>query len=323
MSYSLRGFALFFAILFVVYGGMSVAVLLVWQSVWRFGQKFSARICSNLLFGLRMAPLFVAMVATLALAMPSFLMLEPRTPEEDTSLASLFLAACGIVVIAAGIWRVAEALWWVSETIARWATASTDVASVNLQLPGRPVSVKRTSVASPPLTTAGILKPVVWISSQTESILSGGELSCALRHEVAHVRRHDNLRKMILLLSPMAGMAELESAWREATEMAADDAAVSSESEALDLATAVIKLSQSARLQAPAELTATLVHSPAEVVDARVKRLLAWPQPQKDPEIRFLLWLYSLGTAAMLTMVVMGYSHLLVRVHTATEWLVR
>jgi len=44
--------------------------------------------------------------------------------------------------------------------------------------------------------------------------------------------------------------------------MAADDAAVSNASEALDLAAAVIKLSRLAPLLAAGELTTALVHSP-------------------------------------------------------------
>ena len=75
----------------------------------------------------------------------------------------------------------------------------------------------------------------------------------------------------------------LERAWREATEMAADDAAVSNVSEALDLAAAVIKLSRLAPLEPPAELTTALVHSPAESVNARVERLIAWSERRQNP----------------------------------------
>jgi beta-lactamase regulating signal transducer with metallopeptidase domain len=153
-------------------------------------------------------------------------------------------------------------------------------------------------------------------------VLSERELEAALRHEVVHVRRRDNLRKLILRLVVFPGMAELESAWREATEMAADDAAVASASEALDLAAAVIKLSRLAPLEAPAELTTALAHSPAESLNARVARLIAWTERPHDAPG------YSLGyalcaAAAVVSTLVLTYSELLVRVHTATEWLVR
>jgi hypothetical protein len=105
--------------------------------------------------------------------------------------------------------------------------------------------------------------------------------------------------------------------------MAADDAAVSSASEALDLAAAVIKLSRLAPLQAPAELTTALVHSPAESVNARVERLIAWTERRSIPANGYSLR-YALCTAiAVVGTLAVTYSELLVRVHAASEWLVR
>ncbi|MGC2610931.1 MAG: hypothetical protein WA320_12715, partial [Candidatus Sulfotelmatobacter sp.] len=187
-----------------------------------------------------------------------------------------------------------------------------------------PASVSvRVSAAAPPLTAAGILRPSVWLSQAAELVLSEREFESALRHEITHVRRRDNLRKLILRLVAFPGMAELERAWREATEMAADDAAVSSAMEALDLAAALIKLSRLAPLEPPAELTTALVHSPAGAVNARVERLIAWTEPRQDPAPGYsLLYPLCTATAAVVTLAI-TYSHLLVRVHAATEWLVR
>ena len=76
------------------------------------------------------------------------------------------------------------------------------------------------------------------------------------------MRRRDNLKKLLLRFVAFPGMAGLEAAWLEATEMAADDAAVSNAGEALDLAAALIKLSRLGPVEAPVDLTAALVHSP-------------------------------------------------------------
>ena len=65
-----------------------------------------------------------------------------------------------------------------------------------------------------------------------------------MNHEIAHVRRRDNLKKLLLRFVAFPRMAGLEAAWIEATEMAADDAAVLNASEALDLAAALLKLSR-------------------------------------------------------------------------------
>jgi beta-lactamase regulating signal transducer with metallopeptidase domain len=185
------------------------------------------------------------------------------------------------------------------------------------------VAVLRISAAAPALTAAGILRPSVWLSGAAEFVLTERELQTALRHEVVHVRRRDNLRKLVLRFVAFPGMAELESAWREASEMAADDAAVSSATEALDLAAAVIKLSRLAPLEAPAELTTALVHSPAECVNARVERLIAWGERRQPADAAYSLASAVCAAVAVMATLAVTYSELLVRVHIATEWLVR
>jgi hypothetical protein len=115
----------------------------------------------------------------------------------------------------------------------------------------------------------------------------------------------------------------LESAWREASEMAADDAAVSSASEALDLAAAVIKLSRLTPLEPPAELTTALVYSPAQSVNARVERLIAWTERRQNTGPRYSLRYPLCAAVAVVAALAVTYSALLVRVHAATEWLVR
>jgi hypothetical protein len=105
--------------------------------------------------------------------------------------------------------------------------------------------------------------------------------------------------------------------------MAADDAAVSNASEALDLAAAVIKLSRIVPLELPVELTTALVHSPGQSVNARVERLLAWTERQQQSANRYSFGCSLCAMAAMLAMMAVYYTELLVGVHAATEWLVR
>jgi beta-lactamase regulating signal transducer with metallopeptidase domain len=231
------------------------------------------------------------------------------------------LCICGIAVMVAGMWNAAAALLRAAKTVAGWSDRARVIGRSDADS-GQPVLLLRTAGVAPPLTAAGILRPSVWLSDTAELVLTERELRCALRHEVVHVRRRDNLRKLLLRLVASPGMTELETAWREATEMAADDAAVSNASEALDLAAAVIKLSRLAPLAAAGELTTALVHSPAESVNARVERLIAWTEPQSFAPGRSLR--YSLcAVAAVVATLAVSYSSLLVQVHAATEWLVR
>jgi beta-lactamase regulating signal transducer with metallopeptidase domain len=322
--FAARGLAVSFSISVLLYSALSLAVCAVWRSVWIYSQRYGARRCANLLFMLRLIPFALATGVTLALALPSFLLLEPRSVDEPLGALPVALGLCGLAVVLAGLWKGTAALLQASRTVALWSREARVVdAGVQSKDSADSVPVLRVSAAGPPLTAAGILRPSVWLSRTAEFVLTERELQSALRHEIVHVRRRDNLRKLILRLVAFPGMAELESAWREATEMAADDGAVASASEALDLAAAVIKLSRLAPLKPAAELTTALVHSPAESVNARVERLLAWTEPRQNPA-REHSWAFVLSaTVAVVVTLGLTYSELLVRVHAATEWLVR
>jgi beta-lactamase regulating signal transducer with metallopeptidase domain len=258
---------------------------------------------------------------TLALAVPSFLLLEPRSVDEPMSAVPVVLGLCGMAVLLVGIWKAATAWVRVSQTVTRWSSKAR-IRSCALDSMSS-ISVMQILGAAPPLTATGILRPSVWLSQAAEFVLTEKELQSALRHEVVHVRRWDNLRKLVLRLVAFPGVAKLESAWRAATEMAADDAAVSSASEALDLAAAVIKLSRLAPLAPSADLTTALVNSPAESLNARVERLIAWTEPRQTPLRRYSLVYALCAGAAMVGTLAVTYSELLVRIHAATEWLVR
>ena len=320
--FAVRGIAVSFSIFVILYGVLSVAVCGAWRRVWLRSQQSSAARCADALFALRIAPFTVAAGVTLALAVPSFLLLEPRTVDEPMGAVPIVFGFCGTAVLMVGTWKSAAALARASRTVARWSSAAGVIESSSVHS-GSSISVLRVSGSAPPLTAAGILRPSLWLSRAAEFVLTERELETALRHELVHVRRRDNLRRLILRLVAFPGMAELESVWREATEMAADDAAVSSASEALDLAAAVIKLSCLSPLEPPAELTTALVHSRAESVNVRVARLIAWKERQQTPVKGYLLGYMLCAAAAMLATLAVTYSELLVRVHAATEWLVR
>jgi Tfp pilus assembly protein PilN len=63
-----------------------------------------------------------------------------------------------------------------------------------------------------------------------------------------------------------------------------------------------------------------LVYSLAESVNARVVRLIAWRE--EAPRRKYSRW-YGLAGLAVVAGFAMSYGEVLVRVHAATEWLVR
>ncbi len=315
--FALRGVAISFSVFVLIYCAISLAVGLSWRRIHSWVQHHSSRRLADLLFGVRMFPFLTAVVITAAFTVPSFLLLEPRAIHESVGDIPLTLALCGAALGIFGLLNAVLALRKASRTIATWTLAAEPVQSSS------PVPVLRVFRRIPAMTAAGILHPKVLLSSSTEFVLNDNELRTALNHEVAHIRRRDNLKKLLLRFVVFPGMRGLETAWLEATEMAADDAAVSTTSEALDLAAALIKLSGLPPSEPPADLTAALVHGSASVVNARIERLIAWTDDRHAPSQEFSSW-YELGAAvATLAVFVTTYSSLLARVHAATEWLVR
>ena len=318
--FAARGIAVSLSVFVIVYCVVSLAVCLCWRAGQLHRRRYPVRRIADLLFAMRMFPLVTAAVITAAFTVPSFLLLEPRAIDEPLGSIPLVLGIGGALLGILGIANAGIALRSASQHISRWTSAAQPVESCGA------VPVIRISAVSaitvPAMTAAGILRPRVLLSGAAESLLTANQLQTALNHEVAHVRRRDNLKKLLLRLVAFPGMKNLEGTWLEATEMAADDAAVSNACEALDLAEALIKLSRLTPLEPSAVLTA-LIHSPTSVMNARIERLIGWSDERLVSLPRFSPR-YGLGAAlATVALFAMTYSQLLAGVHTATEWLVR
>jgi Zn-dependent protease with chaperone function len=310
--FALRGLAVSLAVFVLAYSSLSLVIAHGWKLARRAWPLRSARANADFLFGLRMLPLAVSVLVTGIFVVPSFLFLEPHSTNEPIGVIPLGLSFCCVALFAAGWFKAAAALRRTSQMVAGWMKGGTSSAS-RAALP-----VVQVRGAAPALTVAGIHNQKVLIAEAAAAVLTEAELQTALRHEVAHVRRRDNLKKLLFRLCAFSGMAPLENAWREAAEMAADDAAVSNSGEALDLAAALIKLSRFAPGAESAELTTALLHS--SQVTARVERLMAW---NEAPRRRFR-FAYALAPAlGMMAAAAMGYTTALAQVHVLTEWLVR
>lgn len=315
--FAVRGLAVSLSVFVMVYCALSLAVSLVWHKLREWTQNLPARHAADLLFALRMLPLVAAAVVTAAFTVPSFLLLEPRTVKEPIGVAPLVLGLVGLVVGISGGAKVVIALHRTSRTVSAWTSGAE-----SLKFP-HSLPVLRVSQPIPPVTAVGIVHPRILISSSAEFLLTPGELKTALNHETAHFHRCDNLKKLLLRLVAVPGMQGLETAWLDAAEMAADDAAVSTSSEALDLASALIKLSRLAPGRPAPELSLSLIDARSSVLNLRIERLISWNRHHQSATPWPTPW-YGLAAAVATTAgFVLTYSHLLARVHTATEWLVR
>lgn len=300
------------AVFVLLYVPLSFLVSRGWRFSLRMLNLRSPRSKADLLCVLRVLPFVLASVFTFAFTLPSFLLLEPRATDEAVGTAPVVLGFCCVLLLVIGIVKTASAQVQTRRALAKWLDGS------ELLERCTSVPVFRTRQHGPSLTVAGVHDPKVLVSEDAVAALTTSELHVALKHEMAHVRRYDNLKKLLFRLSSFPGMLELERTWSEETEFAADDAAVSSSQEALDLASALIKVSRLSTVHAPAFATG-LLHS-STALGIRVRRLFSWQAGQPSQNY----WLYAVPPlAATLLITVATYGSTLSHLHDATEWLVR
>jgi len=313
--FALRCLDVSLAFFLAVYGLLSFAVTRTWRPFARLVDRQSPRVSSNLLFGLRVSPFVLALGVTAIFVLPSFLLLEPRSGVEPIGEMPLALSLCCIALAAAGVYSAIRAQARVTRAVELWLHRATP-AGVMSSIP-----VYRIRPSVPALTVVGVRGPKVLVSDAAAALLTAQELDRALEHEIAHVRRRDNLKKLIFRFTTFPGMGALEAKWSELGEMAADDAAVKNASDALDLASALIKLSRLAPCSLQALPASGILSGSVTALNARVERLISW-QAASAPE-NTAAW-YVVPTALALgAAVVISYSALLLDLHKITEWLVR
>jgi Zn-dependent protease with chaperone function len=297
VTFAARGLVVSLAFFAVLYSLLSLLVIVAGQTMQRLTRKPSWS-SPNLLFGLRIFPFAGSMVVTLFFTFPSFWLMERTSPDED--FETYVLALCALLMLSAGLFRVLRAQARTNRAIDRW-------------------SKPHACSDAPPLILVGVLKPRVLISDEAVTMLSEGELEVAVRHELGHKRSWDNLRKVLVSLTPFPGARALENAWLEAAEIAADDAAVTNRHEALDLAAALIKLSRSSKPLADSVLATALV-SGSSSIGVRVERLLKWHTDSRHLQ---RTWPWIVPVLLAIAVVVAGnYAATLALTHRLTELLV-
>jgi Zn-dependent protease with chaperone function len=316
--FALRGIAVSLTFFVLLYCLLSALVAVAWRSLRLLPAQFlntRERHRADLLFALRVFPLAASVLITFIFVVPSFQLLEPRSINIDEGIGAvpLTLGVGALLLIACGSFRVIAAQTKTSRVVARWLKGARPLDA------GAHTVTFRSRREAPPLTLVGISNPRVLVSESTVDLLSHDELHIALQHELAHIQSRDNLKKLVFRFCPFPGMAGLESAWSQAAELAADDAAVSNLDAAVDLAAALVKLSRLLPVEAAPVCTVGFVTGS---ISARVARLLAWNEAGKAQPMRIRPW-YAIPLLAALLGVVATYGPILALTHEVTEWLVR
>lgn len=313
--FAARGLGISLAMFVLLYVPLSLIVSRAWQGLSKILKPASAGESSNVLFVLRVLPFALSTVFIFVFTLPSFLLLEPRASNESVGTIPVVLGFACLLVVAIGILRTMSAQRATSRALTKWLDGSTIIDATS------PVPVFRTGKDAPTLTVAGVREPKVLVSEAAVAALTPSELRTALRHELAHVRAHDNLKKLLFRLSSFPGMGDLEHAWSEQAELAADDAAVSNFNDALNLAAALIKVSRIAGAQSCA-LTTGLLHS-STALRLRVQRLFSWSERPTLAHSSRGKWCAALSCGIGFLLIASTYSSALSQLHAVTEWLVR
>ncbi len=316
--FAARGIGVVLAVFLIVYLAFSLLVARFWKQMDSWFRNSSRADSANFLFCLRVLPFVAASAVIIFITIPSFWLLEPRSGSEPVGTAPVTLALLCALGLAFGIMRAIAAQRRTERAITEWLNGSSDLEAEGFDAGDVPVI--QTGPHAPSMTVAGISSPMVLVSGAAVNVLSQTELRGALRHEMAHVRRFDNLKKLIFRAVFFPGMSALEKAWSEAAEMAADDFAVNELQDALDLASALIKLSRLAPVHF-AGLTTGLLHS-STALSARVERLVSWDaRPRNVGRIHWIV--VTAPLFALAASVGASYSTILLDMHRITEWLVR
>lgn len=263
VPYFARLLCLCLAAFFLVHLLLTLAVAAISSHAVRRAEGMRPRSGARLLFGLRLLPLAVAGLVVGGVCAPSYLWLEPDIVYEQIGITCLAAAVLGAWICAAAGARSLHA-WFRSRRFVR-------------------VCESAAGSDTPMLLLAGVFRPRLVVSRATRRALTADQLSVALRHERAHGKEKDNLKRLLILLAPDAlpfvrSLTVLNRGWSRMAEWAADDQAVSgSLCRSLALAAALVRMARLGAASGQAGLATPLLGDPDDLA-ARVERLLE-PNP--------------------------------------------
>src|SRR5262249_39049821 len=151
-----------------------------------------------------------------------------------------------------------------------------------------PIPAYKIDAVFPIVAVVGVLWPRLIVACSVLAALSDEEFADVLGHERAHLRKQDNARRALMasttdMLLWFSLSKQINSAWHEATEQAADDT-INAANSRQRLAEALLRV---ARL-APSELLAAGQPASAlfsgEGLDARIRRLMEDVPPLPAPK---------------------------------------
>ena len=281
-------------------GWVAGAALVPW--LWRRAPVARPADRAAALLRVRLLPAALATATALITAL-SYLIFEDRGAQETVGVTLISLAALAAVAATASLARS----WWLAaatrRTLRRWlATAEP------LVLPGVKIPTCTVTTPFPIVAVVGVFRSRLVVARSVLESCTPDEIATIVAHELAHVAHRDNLARALFLLAPdiiacLPLGTRLLTAWRDASEEAADDCAAQADgSRRVTLAQALIKVARLAPSKSlPAPLPASALYR-GENLDRRVRRLLEPPpvaRPARSSWQRRTLAFLTLATSGL------------------------
>lgn len=242
--YELLGISLALAALLAFNAAMSLVTSSIWRLIHSKAKHWPARTQAQTIFALRVIPGCMAIACVVILFVPAFLAHEPRQ-SENVSWKLAALAVISVAGLLLALWRGLVAWITTRNLVANWLRNSEPI-----NLPKVPIPAFQLKHPFPVIAIVGAIRPRLFIADHLLASLTPEELSAAIAHECGHLFAHDNLKRVLLrlcrdMLTLVPCGRTLDQEWIAASEVAADDfAARNSSEEALDLASALVKIAR-------------------------------------------------------------------------------
>jgi beta-lactamase regulating signal transducer with metallopeptidase domain len=231
------------AVFFIVLASTSVLCMWAGRVSRPAASSLAPTTAANLLFTIRILPALLAALATFGFVLPALLKFEPRSTGELVGWPLLGLAILGAVALIVMSIRAARIIRSTMLVAATWRRRSKKLCLENIDVP---VYCLNGPGPGSVLAVLGFLRPKIFVAKQIVDTLTPAELMAAVEHERAHVTSFDNLKQLVLKVTCIPRWLRVsggaDSAWTNASEIAADEAALASGISVLDLSSALIKV---------------------------------------------------------------------------------
>jgi len=287
VPYGLRLLCICLATFFVVNAFFSLLVSAGARGAIRIAKTMRARSATRFLLLLRFLPPAASLAAVLAFCIPSYLWLEPDSVAERIGWVCFVFVLLALVGGFLALWRGMRAMTISLSLHEKWRRRGRPEV-----LEGNHAKALVIEREAPLLALAGVFRPQLVISDSVLRALSTEELTAVLGHEDSHRFSQDNLKRLLLLLAPVAipllpGISLLERTWTELSEWAADDEAVQGDANrALVLASALLRVARLGAAPRLSVLHSSLVASEHDL-SARVDRLLHVERRVTEPKGKY------------------------------------